>query len=209
MTEDPGYCTSWAKDMQRCCPDTCGVSPVCDVAACNALAGAGVCTYPNPALQAFVILCIPSRLDPFHRGPPQRALKSAANIASTQHHFQSHFEAHPSLCSHLLHHAAATMLMRPPPFYLYPTVPLPPPFSSSSGQATVVLLSGATRFGGGVDGDPTPSTRGTPQRATASTRSTQMEHTQTPKMFLEGFQGIPSAAPTWRPQRHSWEEGTC
>merc|ERR1719476_694159 len=44
-----GWCSSWSKDMHRCCAQACGVSPVCDVASCNALGGRGTCTYPNPA----------------------------------------------------------------------------------------------------------------------------------------------------------------
>lgn len=41
------WCASWSKDMQRCCPGTCGTQPVCDVAACSALPGKGTCKFPT------------------------------------------------------------------------------------------------------------------------------------------------------------------
>jgi len=44
------YCKSYAKDVQRCCPDSCDVSPVCTDEACEALDGEGECIYPNPAM---------------------------------------------------------------------------------------------------------------------------------------------------------------
>ena len=43
-----GWCESWPKDMQRCCPETCGTGAL-DEAACNALEGSGVCIYPTAA----------------------------------------------------------------------------------------------------------------------------------------------------------------
>lgn len=46
------WCSSYSKDMHRCCAETCGVSPVCDSAACSALTGAGHCIYPNPAMNS-------------------------------------------------------------------------------------------------------------------------------------------------------------
>jgi len=42
------FCSSYAKDMHRCCPVACGAFPVCTVEACNALGGKGTCTYPIP-----------------------------------------------------------------------------------------------------------------------------------------------------------------
>ena len=44
------YCIDWGKDMQRCCPETCGTGAL-DEVACNALSGSGECTYPNEAQQ--------------------------------------------------------------------------------------------------------------------------------------------------------------
>jgi len=43
-----GYCTSWAKDMHRCCPEACGTGPLSE-AECNALSASGSCVYPNHA----------------------------------------------------------------------------------------------------------------------------------------------------------------
>jgi len=42
------YCTSYDKDMHRCCPLTCGTGELTE-AECNALTGTGDCTYPNDA----------------------------------------------------------------------------------------------------------------------------------------------------------------
>merc|ERR1719265_2345458 len=44
------WCNSWAKDLLRCCPDTCGAA-ACTADECNKLPGLGSCTYPNPALK--------------------------------------------------------------------------------------------------------------------------------------------------------------
>merc|ERR1719356_2210597 len=41
------YCSSWSKDMHRCCPDLCQVDPVCTASECEKLQGLGTCTYPN------------------------------------------------------------------------------------------------------------------------------------------------------------------
>ena len=42
------FCTTWAKDVQRCCPEKCGTGAL-DEGACNALNSGGVCKYPNEA----------------------------------------------------------------------------------------------------------------------------------------------------------------
>ena len=42
------YCTSWAKDVRRCCPTSCGSGALTEDA-CNALSGSGSCIYPNEA----------------------------------------------------------------------------------------------------------------------------------------------------------------
>jgi len=41
------YCSTWARDMHRCCPVSCSVAPVCTAEACEALIGKGTCTFPN------------------------------------------------------------------------------------------------------------------------------------------------------------------
>merc|ERR1712060_617595 len=46
------FCSSWDKDMHRCCPQACNVDLICAEAACLALSGKGECTFPNPALTA-------------------------------------------------------------------------------------------------------------------------------------------------------------
>jgi len=43
-----GYCISWAKDMKRCCPDSCGTGRFTE-SQCLAHSGDGTCTYPNGA----------------------------------------------------------------------------------------------------------------------------------------------------------------
>lgn len=40
------WCTSWAKDVQRCCPNACGTG-ILSYSQCNALGSQGTCTYPN------------------------------------------------------------------------------------------------------------------------------------------------------------------
>jgi len=42
------WCTSWAKDMQRCCPESCGTGSLSEEE-CNALGWYGNCAYPNDA----------------------------------------------------------------------------------------------------------------------------------------------------------------
>jgi len=43
------YCNSWAKDLMRCCPLTCGLSKPISEEECNALQASGTCNYPNEA----------------------------------------------------------------------------------------------------------------------------------------------------------------
>jgi len=42
------WCTSWPKDVQRCCPISCGTGSLSEEE-CNALGGSGNCVYPNDA----------------------------------------------------------------------------------------------------------------------------------------------------------------
>jgi len=42
------YCTSWAKDMRRCCPESCDTGKFTEED-CNKFSGDGTCTYPNKA----------------------------------------------------------------------------------------------------------------------------------------------------------------
>ena len=42
------FCTSYGKDMRRCCPDSCG-SGLFTLDKCIAFDGLGTCTYPNDA----------------------------------------------------------------------------------------------------------------------------------------------------------------
>ena len=42
------WCTTWSKDMQRCCPDSCGTGAL-NEAECLLLPDQGTCTYPNGA----------------------------------------------------------------------------------------------------------------------------------------------------------------
>jgi len=42
------YCVSYAKDMRRCCPDSCGSGPLSEEE-CNETSGSGQCDYPNDA----------------------------------------------------------------------------------------------------------------------------------------------------------------
>ena len=42
------WCVSWSKDMQRCCPDSCGTGAL-NEAECLLLPDQGTCTYPNGA----------------------------------------------------------------------------------------------------------------------------------------------------------------
>lgn len=46
--ESKKWCNSWAKDMWRCCPETCNAGPL-TVAQCDALDAKGTCAYPNEA----------------------------------------------------------------------------------------------------------------------------------------------------------------
>ena len=39
---------SWAKDVRRCCPETCGTG-ILTKDMCEALVSKGTCTYPNAA----------------------------------------------------------------------------------------------------------------------------------------------------------------
>ena len=39
------YCDSWAKDVRRCCPQTCGTGLLTE-SQCKALDSKGTCTYP-------------------------------------------------------------------------------------------------------------------------------------------------------------------
>jgi len=43
-----GYCTSYGKDMRRCCPESCATG-VFTEQDCIAFSGSGACTYPNEA----------------------------------------------------------------------------------------------------------------------------------------------------------------
>ena len=43
------WCTSWAKDMKRCCPNACGVTGSFSESDCKAVGGKGSCIYPNEA----------------------------------------------------------------------------------------------------------------------------------------------------------------
>ena len=49
-------CSTWAKDMHRCCPESCNTGAL-DEIACNALSGKGTCQYPNEA-QCVLDKCI-------------------------------------------------------------------------------------------------------------------------------------------------------
>jgi hypothetical protein len=42
------WCTSWSKDMQRCCPFSCGSGELLEPE-CNLLPDQGTCIYPNAA----------------------------------------------------------------------------------------------------------------------------------------------------------------
>ena len=42
------WCTSYAKDMQRCCPESCNTGALTEDQ-CNDLSSSGTCTYPNNA----------------------------------------------------------------------------------------------------------------------------------------------------------------
>jgi len=43
-----GYCTTWGKDLRRCCPESCGTGAFLEMH-CNAFSGSGTCVYPNQA----------------------------------------------------------------------------------------------------------------------------------------------------------------
>ena len=42
------YCKTYAKDMRRCCPESCGTGTFTEED-CNAFSGSGTCIYPNQA----------------------------------------------------------------------------------------------------------------------------------------------------------------
>ena len=42
------YCTSWGKDMRRCCPESCGTGAFTEID-CKDFSGSGTCSYPNDA----------------------------------------------------------------------------------------------------------------------------------------------------------------
>ena len=42
------WCNMYAKDMKRCCPESCNSGPLTEVE-CNSLNGNGNCIYPNDA----------------------------------------------------------------------------------------------------------------------------------------------------------------
>ena len=43
------WCTSWAKDMKRCCPESCRVTGSFFESDCKDVGGKGSCIYPNEA----------------------------------------------------------------------------------------------------------------------------------------------------------------
>merc|ERR1711865_852034 len=43
------WCTSWAKDMQRCCPNACGTARLGSQSQCDAMGGSGQCVGYPPA----------------------------------------------------------------------------------------------------------------------------------------------------------------
>ena len=47
-SESTDYCTTWGKDMRRCCPDACGTGGF-TVEDCIGFVGSGACIYPNLA----------------------------------------------------------------------------------------------------------------------------------------------------------------
>ena len=42
------WCFPYAKDMHRCCPESCNTGPLTENE-CNALSASGTCIYPNSA----------------------------------------------------------------------------------------------------------------------------------------------------------------
>ena len=47
-SEETYWCTSYAKDMHRCCPESCDTGTLTEDQ-CHALLRSGTCTYPNSA----------------------------------------------------------------------------------------------------------------------------------------------------------------
>merc|ERR1719506_648367 len=49
------FCASWQKNMHRCCPQSCGVSPLCTFSDCHILPDTikGTCWYPRPVASSF------------------------------------------------------------------------------------------------------------------------------------------------------------
>ena len=47
------YCNTWAKDMRRCCPESCDTGDLVTIKFteedCTKFPGEGTCTYPNKA----------------------------------------------------------------------------------------------------------------------------------------------------------------
>ena len=43
------WCTEWAKDMKRCCPESCGFDGSFSESDCKNVGGKGSCIYPNKA----------------------------------------------------------------------------------------------------------------------------------------------------------------
>ena len=43
------WCTTWAKDMFRCCPESCRVTGSFSESDCKDVGGQGSCIYPNEA----------------------------------------------------------------------------------------------------------------------------------------------------------------
>ena len=44
-----GYCTTWSKDLKRCCPKACKNTEPFTEYECRVTKGKGSCTYPNDA----------------------------------------------------------------------------------------------------------------------------------------------------------------
>jgi len=84
-------CTSWAKDMQRCCPEKCGTGAL-DEDACNSLNGVGVCNYPNEAQ------CSGKTL-PSHTSTPSSCLR---NLQLSHAHEPASIHPSPPVPTHLL-----------------------------------------------------------------------------------------------------------
>ena len=46
--DETSYCSSWGKDMRRCCPVACNTGRFTE-RMCNRFKGSGTCIYPNNA----------------------------------------------------------------------------------------------------------------------------------------------------------------